>query len=479
MRQLFPAFGPVAALCRCALHTLPQKRRRYAATQDCIGFKGHKMATTATISVFGAGYVGCVSAACLVKDGYSVIAVDPDTHKIAALRKGKAPIYEPELDDLVAAGHKSGALTATSDFMSAILHSDVSFCCPGTPSREDGSLDTGYVLAVATQIGEALRVKDDYHTVVFRSTILPGPVEQVAIPALEEFSGKKAGLDFGVAYYPEFLREGTAIADYYNPGAIVFGQYGDDGRSIEILKRICAHIPAIPHVIPLRSAEIVKYANNCWHAVKISFANEMGNLCNSVGIDSHIVMDVLCSDTRLNISSAYLKPGYAFGGSCLPKDLRALRSFGRQHNIPTPVLDATMAANDYQIDKAFRMVKKAGKRKVGLLGITFKTDTDDLRESPYVALAERLLGSGCDLSIYDPNVSPTANGGRNYIPHLAPFMRNSAAEVLRRSETIVIGNRNSEHRKALESMEGERTIVDLARVPIKAKPGLEYHGLSW
>ncbi|HWA20484.1 MAG TPA: UDP-glucose/GDP-mannose dehydrogenase family protein [Devosia sp.] len=437
------------------------------------------MTPNVTLSVFGAGYVGCVSAACLVKDGVKVIAVDPDLNKIAALRKGEAPIYEPGLGELVAAGHGSGALTATTDYVSAVLASQVSFCCPGTPSREDGSLDTSYVKLVSQQIGEALRVKDDYHTVVIRSTILPGTVETVVIPALEEFSGKRAGLDFGVAYYPEFLREGTAIADYYNPGAIVFGQYGDDQRSIALLKELCAHIPAIPHVIPIRSAEIVKYANNCWHAVKISFANEIGNLCAAVGIDSHVVMDVVCSDTRLNVSSAYLKPGYAFGGSCLPKDLRALRSFGRYHNTPTPLLDATMTVNDYQIDKAFRMIKKTGKKRVGVLGITFKSDTDDLRESPYVALAERLLGSGFNLSIYDPNVSASENGGRNFIPHLAPFMRSSADEVLDASETIVIGTHNEAHRLAFDEFLGDRHVIDLARLPIKPRAGLQYAGLSW
>jgi len=315
--------------------------------------------------------------------------------------------------------------------------------------------------------------------VVMRSTILPGTVESIVISALEEFSGKKAGVDFGVAYYPEFLREGTAIADYYSPGAIVFGELDGDKRSTETLKALCAHINVEPHVIPIRSAEIVKYANNCWHAVKISFANEIGNLCNSVGIDSHEVMDVVCADTRLNISRAYLKPGYAFGGSCLPKDLRALRHFGRSHNTPTPVLDATMAGNDYQIEKAFRLIRKTGKRKVGLLGITFKSDTDDLRESPYLALAERLLGSGYDLSIYDQNVSATENGGRNFVPHLAPYMRTTAGEVLNASETIVIGNRDDEHRTAFDGFTGSRIVVDLARLPNAKRAGIEYIGLSW
>ena len=432
-----------------------------------------------TISVFGAGYVGCVSAACLVQDGHQVIAVDPDNHKIASLAQGLAPIYEPGLDELIAVGHQTGALSATHDYVAAVLASDVSFCCPGTPSREDGSLDTKYVQTVAEQIGEALKQKDDFHVVVMRSTILPGTVESIVIPALEKFSGKKAGVDFGVAYYPEFLREGTAVADYYSPGAIVFGELEGDKRSIDTLKALCAHIAVEPHVIPIRSAEIVKYANNCWHAVKIGFANEIGNLCASVGIDSHVVMDVVCADTRLNISKAYLKPGYAFGGSCLPKDLRALRSFGRSHNTPTPMLDATMAGNDYQIEKAYRLIRKTGKRKVGLLGITFKSDTDDLRESPYLALAERLLGSGYDLSIYDQNVSATEDGGRSFVPHLAPYLRTSAGEVLNASDTIVIGNKDDEHSSAFRSFKGNKVVVDLARLPDVKRDGIEYIGLSW
>ncbi|RYE87713.1 MAG: UDP-glucose/GDP-mannose dehydrogenase family protein [Hyphomicrobiales bacterium] len=432
-----------------------------------------------TISVFGAGYVGCVSAACLVQDGYQVIAVDPDTHKIESLAKGIAPIYEPGLDQLIAAGHQSGALSATPDYVAAVMASDVSFCCPGTPSREDGSLDTKYVQTVSEQIGQALKQKDDFHVVVMRSTILPGTVESIVIPALEKFSGKKAGVDFGVAYYPEFLREGTAVADYYSPGAIVFGELEGDVRSIETLKSLCAHIPVEPHVIPIRSAEMIKYANNCWHAVKIGFANEIGNLCKSVGIDSHVVMDVVCADTRLNISSAYLKPGYAFGGSCLPKDLRALRSFGRVHNTPTPMLEATIAGNAYQIEKAYRLIRRTGKRKVGLLGITFKSDTDDLRESPYLALAERLLGSGYDLSIYDQNVSAMENGGRNFVPHLAPFIRSSAGEVIDAADTVVIGNKDEDHSVAFQSFKGSKVVVDLARLPDAQREGIEYIGLSW
>ena len=431
------------------------------------------------VSIFGAGYVGCVSAACLVGDGFPVMVVDPDTRKIATIAAGNSPIYEPGLDDIIRDGAASGELQATSDFSQAVSETDISLCCPGTPSRDDGSLETNYVETVAVQIGSALKHKDEFHTVVVRSTILPGTVEAVVIPALEKYSGKKAGIGFGVAYYPEFLREGTAIADYRQPGAIVFGQYKDDVRSIEALRVLCASIPVQPRVIPLRSAEIVKYTNNCWHAVKISFSNEIGNLCKSANIDSHEVMDVLCSDTRLNISKAYMKPGFAYGGSCLPKDLRALRHFGKMANIATPVLDAAVEANEHQLNRAIQLVKNAGNRKIGILGITFKADTDDLRESPMVSLAESLLGTGYELAIYDPNVSAKNAGGRNYISHLAGFMKSTAGEVVSSSDTIVIGNGAKQNQSALLSATGGKKIIDLVRVTMTMPKELHYEGLVW
>lgn len=432
-----------------------------------------------TVSVFGAGYVGCVSAGCLSNDGFKVIAVDPDQFKIDALSKGRSPIYEPGLDELIAAAHEAGGLTATSDYKSAVLESDISLCCPGTPSLEDGSLNTDYVRIVAEQIGDSLREKSSYHIVVMRSTILPGTVESIVIPSLERMSGKKAGIHFGVAYYPEFLREGTAIADYYDPGAIVFGKLEGDDRSVEMLHALCASVKLKPHVIPIHSAEIVKYANNCWHAVKISFSNEIGNLCKSAGIDSHVVMDVVCADTRLNISKAYMKPGFAYGGSCLPKDLRALRHFGKMKNVATPVLDAAVEANQYQLDRAYSMVKRAGAKKIGLLGLTFKSDTDDLRESPLVVLAERLMGTGFDLAIFDPNVVSSDNGGRNYIPHLSPFMKSSSQEVIDHSEAIIVGIKTDESRDALNKAARDIKIIDLVRIPIHVPEGVHYEGLVW
>lgn len=431
------------------------------------------------VSIFGAGYVGAVSAGCLAKDGFKVVAVDPDQFKVRSISAGQSPIYEPGLAELIEAGVSEGLLTATSDYMSAIAETDISFCCPGTPSREDGSLDTSYVKLVSEQIGIALRDKSDFHMVVMRSTILPGTVETVVIPALEEASGKQVGVDFGLAYYPEFLREGTAIADYYSPGAIVFGQYDGDERTIQALHDLCASVSVKPHVIPIRSAEIVKYTNNCWHAVKISFANEIGNLCKAVDIDSHVVMDVLCADTRLNISRAYMKPGFAYGGSCLPKDLRALRHFGKMQNVSTPVLDATVEANQYQLDRAFRLVNRSGAKKIGLLGLTFKSDTDDLRESPLVMLAERLVGKGFELSIYDSQVSASDHGGRNYIEHLAGFMRATPDEVVSESETIIVGINGEGTKDALARAREGVKVIDLVRLPVAMPSGVHYEGLVW
>ncbi|SCW60959.1 GDP-mannose 6-dehydrogenase [Rhizobium mongolense subsp. loessense] len=431
------------------------------------------------VSIFGAGYVGAVSAGCLAKDGFKVVAVDPDQYKVKCISEGHSPIYEPGLADLIETGVENGLLTATSDYIAAINETDISFCCPGTPSREDGSLDTSYVKLVCEQIGVALRDKSEFHMVVMRSTILPGTVEDVVIPALEGASGRKVGMDFGLAYYPEFLREGTAIADYYSPGAIVFGQYEGDEKTVQALHDLCASVEVKPHVIPIRSAEIVKYTNNCWHAVKISFANEIGNLCKSVGIDSHVVMDVVCADTRLNISRAYMKPGFAYGGSCLPKDLRALRHFGKMQNVSTPVLDATVEANQYQLERAFRLVNRSGAKKIGLLGLTFKSDTDDLRESPLVLLAERLMGKGYELSIYDSNVSVNDHGGRNYISHLASFMRSSPEEVVSESEAIVVGINGQGTKDALKGAREGVKVIDLVRIPVEMPSGVHYEGLVW
>ncbi|WP_431323913.1 nucleotide sugar dehydrogenase [Rhizobium sp. YTU87027] len=431
------------------------------------------------VSVFGAGYVGCVFSACLSKDGFAVIAVDPDRFKVERLAEGEPPIVEPGLDELLHAAHAIDLLSATHSAADAINDTDISFCCVGTPSLPDGTLNTNYVRQVCEDIGKALRHKADFHIVVMRSTILPGTMEELVIPTLEKASGKIAGRDFGIAYYPEFLRESTAIADYYRPGAIVFGQYADDTRSIAALKTLVRHIGVTPHVIPMRSAEIVKYANNCWHAVKISFSNEIGNICKAKNIDSHVVMDVLCSDTRLNISRAYMKPGFAYGGSCLPKDLRALTALGRSMNVPTPILDAARLANTMQIDHARSLVDGASHEAIGFIGVTFKADTDDLRESPLLELVEGFLGKGKDVSIYDPNVARDANQGRNFLKHIAPLLKDTIKDVIARSEVIVVGNKYPGLIDAIETAGKPITVIDLARIEEPENKSVIYHGLCW
>lgn len=437
------------------------------------------------ISVFGIGYVGAVSAACLVRDGNQVVAVDPNDAKVAILNAGESPIVEPGLDEIIAEGIASGRLTATNSPAEAIASTELSFVCVGTPSQFNGSLDTGYVLRAAEEIGAALKAKDAFHTVVIRSTILPGTMEKSVIPALERSSGKKAGVGFGVAYYPEFLRESTAIKDYYEPGAIVFGALPGDTVSVDRLKEINAHIPVAPTVVNIRAAEAIKYTNNCWHALKISFSNEIGNICKEAGIDSHIVLDILCSDTRLNISKAYMKPGFAFGGSCLPKDLRALRFKARELDVPTPILDATLSANENQLRRAYDMVAQVGAKKVGLVGLSFKAGTDDLRESPLVELAERLHGKGFDLRIFDPNVHYQALTGANlhyvraHIPHLSTLLAPDVESVLDHADVLVVGNKDAASLKAIELAKGKKPVIDLVRMEQSSVSDELYHGICW
>jgi GDP-mannose 6-dehydrogenase len=434
------------------------------------------------ISVFGIGYVGAVSAACLANDGHQVLAVDPNPQKVDPLNAGISPIVEPGLDGLIQEGIRSKRLHATSDVREAIQGSDISFVCVGTPSRANGSLDTGYVIAAAKEIGSAIREKNSFHSVVMRSTILPGTMESIVLPALERTSGRQAGVGFGVAYYPEFLRESTAIADYYDPGAIIFGRH--DQVTIDRLMEIHKIFKVEPRTVSIRTAEAVKYTNNAWHALKISFANEIGNICKAAGIDGHAVMDVLCADTRLNISKAYLKPGFAFGGSCLPKDLRALRFAARKLEVPTPVLDATLEANEEQLRRAYAMVAATGKRRIGIIGLSFKPETDDLRESPLVELAERLYGRGYEIRIYDPNIQVSKLTGanlhfvRSHLPHLTSLLTADMNEVIDHAEVFVLGNR-AEAKRLMEVVDDGRPLIDLVRIDQTRCSGDFYQGICW
>ncbi|MDA9409917.1 GDP-mannose dehydrogenase [Bradyrhizobium sp. CCBAU 45384] len=436
------------------------------------------------MGVFGIGYVGTVSAACLARDGHQVVAVDVNEQKIDVINQGLSPIVEPKLNESVLAAVRSGRLKATSDASAAISSTDISFVCVGTPSQENGSLETSFVSRVAEEIGKNIGKSTNFHSVVMRSTMLPGTMEEKIIPLLERASGKRAGRDFGVAYFPEFLREGTAIADYDNPGAIVFGVDGD-ARTLKRLMDIHAKSSIAPQVMSIRAAEAVKYANNAWHATKISFANELGLLCKAMGVDSHEVMNAVTSDTKLNISPAYLKPGFAFGGSCLPKDVSALRYAGRMVDVDTPLLDAVLQANENQIRSAFRLVSATEKRRIGLVGLSFKPDTDDLRYSPMLEIAQRLIGRGYEVAIYDPNIRLSRLAGANKehltkrLPHIACLLRETMSDLIEFAEVLVIGNRQELQNGLWPLIDPHKIVIDLVRVRPDQQSGINYHGLCW
>lgn len=437
------------------------------------------------ISVFGIGYVGTVSAACLARDGHEVTAVDVNQDKVETLKQGLSPIVEPRLNESVLAGVSTGRLKATTDSSLAVSSTDISMICVGTPSQENGSIETSFVCRVAQEIGECIARCTNFHSVVMRSTMLPGTMDKLIIPILERASGKRAGEGFGVAYYPEFLREGTAIADYDEPGAIVFGVIDDDPVTLARLTKIHAKFSRTPQVMSIRAAEAVKYANNAWHATKVSFANEMGLLCKVMGVDSHEVMNVVVSDTKLNISPAYLKPGFAFGGSCLPKDLSALRYAGRMADVETPFLDAILQANENQIRSAYRLVAATEKRRIGLVGLSFKPDTDDLRYSPMLELAERLIGRGYELAIYDSNIrlSRLTGGNREHVasrlPHISCLLRESMSDLVDFAEVLVIGNRQEFQKISLPQIDHEKIIIDLVRIRPDRQTGVNYRGICW
>jgi GDP-mannose 6-dehydrogenase len=436
------------------------------------------------ISVFGIGYVGTVSAACLARDGHEVVAVDVNQDKVDILNRGLSPIVEPRLSESILAGVRAGRLKATTDPLAAISSTDISLICVGTPSQENGSLETSFVSRVAQEIGENIGKSTNFHSIVMRSTMLPGTMEEMIIPILERASGKRAGQGFGIAYFPEFLREGTAITDYDDPGAIVFG-VDDDPRTLRRLMDIHAKFLVAPQIMSIRAAEAVKYANNAWHATKISFANELGLLCKAMGVDSHEVMNALVSDTKLNVSPAYLKPGFAFGGSCLPKDVNALRYAGRMVDIDTPLLDAVLQANENQIRSAFRLIAATGKRRIGLVGLSFKPDTDDLRYSPMLEIAERLIGRGYELAIYDSNIRLSRLTGVNRdhltrrLPHITCLLRETMSDLVDFAEVLVIGNRQEFQKKSSPLIGHEKIIIDLVRIRPDKQTGINYRGICW
>lgn len=436
------------------------------------------------VSIFGLGYVGAVSAACLAKEGHTVVGVDVDSYKLDLIRQGKAPIVEANLEPYLKQAVESGRLTVTDDPTEAVHNSEISLLCVGTPSKENGDLRTDYLERVARQIGEALITKQAYHIVVIRSTILPGTAEEVVLPILEEASGKRVNEHFGLAVNPEFLREGTAIADFYDPPFTVVGALRPEDA--EKVASLYESVKAQLFLVSIRTAEMIKYACNAFHALKITFANELGMLCKAEGVDSHEVMRVFCADTKLNISPKYLTPGFAFGGSCLPKDLRALTYRARANDLELPTLEAILPSNRRQIEEVAKQIVRLRKRKVGLFGLSFKPGTDDLRESPLVELAEQLIGKGYRLLIYDPNVSYAALYGSNKayiereIPHIREILREDAREVVQHAEVLVIGHLDSAAREAILAEHREsQVVVDLARALTPEALRGRYVGLYW
>jgi GDP-mannose 6-dehydrogenase len=434
--------------------------------------------------VFGLGYVGSVSAASIAADGHQVVGVDVNADKVAAINAGKSPIVEPGLDDLLAQNVAEGRLRATTDTADAIRGSDVSLICVGTPSRRNGSLDLTHLERVSKQIGAALREAPTYHIVVVRSTVLPGTTHGVVIPALERESGTTYGEAFGVSVNPEFLREGTALRDFRKPPLTLVGHNhaADAGGTIALYQAIDAPLMTTSILV----AEMMKYTSNTWHAVKVCFANEIGNLCKKLGVDSHEVMDIFCRDEKLNLSPYYLKPGFAFGGSCLPKDVRALQYRAKEMDVELPMISQILPSNRMQIQHGLDQVLETGKKQIGLLGFSFKAGTDDLRESPIVILAEALLGKGLSLRIYDRNVSLAKLVGANkyyierQIPHLSSLLCNTIDEAITSSEVIVVGNQSPEFVEALTRTRPDQIVIDLVRLPIDAsRVPAEYRGLCW
>lgn len=434
------------------------------------------------ISIFGLGYVGAVSAGCLATDGHEVIGVDPNKTKVELINQGTTPIIEKDIGVMIAATVKSGHLRATADVRDAVFGSDMSLICVGTPSQLNGNLDLSHVRKVCQEIGAAIAEKDTFHVVVARSTMLPGSMRSLVIPTLEAASGKVAGVDFGVCNNPEFLREGTAVHDYYHPPKTVIGE--SDEKAGALLVQLYEKMDAPLVRTDVETAEMVKYTDNTWHAVKVAFANEIGNICKAVGIDGHKVMDIFCQDTKLNLSPYYMKPGFAFGGSCLPKDVRALTYKARTLDLDLPLLNSILPSNQKQVEKGIKMIADKGARKVGILGFSFKAGTDDLRESPLVDVIEYLLGKGYELKLYDKNVNLAALTGANqdyilnHIPHISKLMVTNMQDVLDFADTIVIGNGAAEFKTVPGSLKPHQHIVDLVRIS-KEQSGEQYDGICW
>lgn len=435
------------------------------------------------ISIFGLGYVGTVCAGCLTAEGHTVIGVDVNENKVDVMNSGQVPIVEPKLPEMFAAAHAEGRLSATTSAADAVMASEISLVCVGTPSQPNGNLDLGYMKQVCKEIGEALKEKTTHHLVVLRSTMLPGATEDLLLPILEASSGKRAGQGFDICYNPEFLREGSSVDDFYGPPKIVVGE-STPGTGDALLS-LYDGIDAPVLRTSIRVAEMAKYCDNVFHALKVSFANEIGNLCKKMGVDSHDVMDVFCQDKKLNLSPAYLKPGFSFGGSCLPKDVRALTYSAKQFDLESPVLNSLLRSNAAQTQMGIQAIQATGKKKIGFLGMAFKPDTDDMRESPLVEVIETFIGKGYSIRIYDRNVTTSKLIGANrrfieeHIPHLSSLLSGDINEVATESDVIVIGYSSPEFLPVLKTLRPNQTVIDLARIAKRVDTPARYEGICW
>ena len=443
-----------------------------------------KPSTIKRISIFGLGYVGAVSLACLARDGHRVVGVDIDPIKLNLIRARKSPILEEGIQELMHDVVASGRVAVTDDAAQAMRETEVSFVCVGTPSAANGSQDLSAILRLAEQIGAALRSKREFHTIVVRSTVQPGTLEEKLEPILERASGKVSGVDFGLAFQPEFLREGSSIRDYDHPPYTIVGANCE--AAVNAVREIFQHLDARFFFTSIRVAEALKMSCNAFHALKITFANEIGRISQALGIDSHEVMRLVCADTRLNISPAYLKPGFAFGGSCLPKDLRALAQIAKQNDLEIPMLGSVLASNRVHIDHAVDKILRLGRPRVGMLGLSFKTGTDDLRESPLVMVAKRLLGEGCELRIFDPEVrlSRLLGANRSYIeahiPHLGSLLCDEIGDMLDPSDVILVGLQQPALDAALQArVRSDHYLVDLVNLPNRDLLRCRYEGICW
>ncbi len=424
------------------------------------------------VSVFGLGYVGAVTATCLAQAGHEVVGVDANPEKVSAMESGRAPVLEPGLGELVAQNRKAGRLHVTTDAFSAVQQSDISFICVGTPSLNNGRLDLSSVVRCCQDIGATLRTKKHFHTVVIRSTVLPGTAKSLVIPAIEAASGKRAGVDFAVCSNPEFTREGCAVGDFLNPAITVLG--ADDLSHLECLRSVYQGTPGQVFETSLGVAEMVKYVCNAFHALKVTFANEIGSLCSQLEVDARAVTNIFTADRKLNISKAYLDPGFAFGGSCLPKDVRALTYHAKQLDLDLPLLRAILSSNQAHLERAVEAVLSTKRKKIGVLGLSFKAGTDDLRESPSVQLIKRILGEGCEVQVWDKDVSFGRLTGSNRqfiqdeIPHIGARLSTNLEDVIKQSEVVVIGTSALSDDTLRSAIRPDQIIIDLRSSPPRA-----------